>query len=326
VRAAKSACFVSSAIGEWKAFRLFLINLQWARIMHWADGFIAVDWGTTNRRAYAIGADGQCTAESADDRGILSVPAGGFEAALAEIRVRLGDRPMLLAGMIGSNRGWIEVPYVRCPAGLEELARGIVRSPDGSAVLVPGVAYENGRVDIMRGEEVQILGAAADGEIPQDCLVCHPGTHNKWIRLEAGRIVSFRTVMTGELFNLLKAKSILSDLLNGQVEVGAAFSDGVREGLAGAGVTAELFEIRARVLLGRTPAKDGASFISGLLIGEDVRIGLAAHPGTRVIVIGRADLAALYASALKEAGVESEQASGERAFIAGAKQIVELIK
>lgn len=293
--------------------------------MDWANGFIAVDWGTTNRRAYAIGADGQCTGEFADGLGILSVPAGGFETAIAEIRARLGNSPMLLAGMIGSNRGWIEVPYVRCPAGLDELARGVLRSPDGSAVLIPGVAYEDSRVDIMRGEEVQILGAAAAGEVPQDCVVCHPGTHNKWIRLEAGRIVSFRTVMTGELFNLLKAKSILSDLLSGDAEVGPAFIDGVREGLAGTGVTAELFEARARVLLGRMPAGDAASFISGLLIGEDVRTGLAAHPGARVTIIGRTDLTQLYAAALAEAGINSEQASGERAFITGAKQIVELI-
>jgi 2-dehydro-3-deoxygalactonokinase len=294
--------------------------------MRWAEGFIAVDWGTTNRRAYAIDTEGNCIGELADDRGVLSIGAGQFEAAMGQIREKLGDRPMLLAGMIGSNRGWIEVPYVRCPAGLDELARGILRSPDGSAVLVPGVAYEDSRVDIMRGEEVQILGAAADGEVPQDCLVCHPGTHNKWIRLDAGRIVSFRTVMTGELFNLLKAKSILSDLLSRQVQIGEAFLAGAREGLAGSGVTAEMFETRARVLLGRMPAEDGASFISGLLIGEDVRIGLAAHPGIRVVAIGRPDLTALYAAALKEAGVETEQASGERAFIAGAKQIVELIQ
>jgi len=294
--------------------------------MRWAEGFIAVDWGTTNRRAYSIDPRGECVGELADDRGVLSIAGGGFEAAMGEIRAKLGDRPMLLAGMIGSNRGWIEVPYVRCPAGLDELARGILRSPDRSAVLVPGVAYEDSRVDIMRGEEVQILGAAADGEVPQDCLVCHPGTHNKWIRLEAGRIFSFRTVMTGELFNLLKAKSILSDLLSGRVEAGDAFQAGAREGLAGSGVTAELFETRAKVLLGKMPAEDGASFISGLLIGEDVRIGLAAHPGVRVVAIGRPDLTALYAAALKEAGVETEQASGERAFIAGAKQIVELIQ
>lgn len=294
--------------------------------MRWTEGFIAVDWGTTNRRAYAIGADGGCTGEFADDKGILSVPVGGFEAAIAQIRAKLGDRPLLLAGMIGSNRGWIEVPYVGCPAGIEELARGIARSPDLSAVLVPGVFYENGRVDIMRGEEVQILGAAAEGEIPQDCLACHPGTHNKWVRLEGGRIVSFRTVMTGELFNLLKAKSILSDLLKSEVQPGEAFLEGVRRGLGGTGITAELFEERARVLLGRASAADGASFVSGLLIGEDVRTGLAGHPGMRVIVMGRPDLTKLYRAALKEAGVDSEAVSGERAFLAGAQKIAELIE
>ena len=132
------------------------------------------------------------------------------------MRARLGDLPMLLAGMVGSNRGWIEVPYAHCPTGLEELAAAVVHSPDGSAVLVPGVAYLAERADVMRGEEVQLLGAVADGSIPPDCLVCHPGTHNKWAQVRGGRIVSFRTVMTGELFNLLREKSILSRLPQGR--------------------------------------------------------------------------------------------------------------
>src|SRR3954447_15651157 len=93
----------------------------------WADGFIAVDWGTTNRRAYLIGAGGEGTGEFEDGMGILSVPSGGFENAVGEIRQRLGDRPMLLAGMIGSNRGWVEAPYVGCPAGIADLAANLVR-------------------------------------------------------------------------------------------------------------------------------------------------------------------------------------------------------
>ena len=93
--------------------------------MHWAEGFIAADWGTTNRRAYLIDSAGECVDEFEDEKGILSVEKGGFEAAVAEIRERLGDLPLLLAGMVGSNRGWIEVPYVRCPAGLADLASAL---------------------------------------------------------------------------------------------------------------------------------------------------------------------------------------------------------
>ncbi len=294
--------------------------------MRWADGFIAVDWGTTNRRAYVVDADGGCSSEFEDDQGILSVPAGGFEAAVADIRGRMGDKPLLLAGMVGSNRGWIEVPYAHCPAGVGDLARQLKWSPDGSAALVPGVAYLDERADVMRGEEVQILGAAAAGEIPSDCLVCHPGTHNKWIQLRGGRIQAFQTVMTGELFNLLRDKSILSDLLRADVEPTEPFREGVRRGLAGAALTAELFETRARVLLGRAGIEDSGSFVSGLLIGEDVRVGLQQKSELPVVVMGRPELTELYAAALTEASVEVSLMDGEQAFLAGARKIVELIE
>lgn len=101
--------------------------------MRWSDGYIAVDWGTTNRRAYRVEGDGRCSSEFEDDRGVLSIEPGGFEAAAAEIAERLGNGPMLLAGMIGSNRGWIEAPYVHCPAGLGDLAEQLVWVADKSA-------------------------------------------------------------------------------------------------------------------------------------------------------------------------------------------------
>jgi 2-dehydro-3-deoxygalactonokinase len=293
--------------------------------MSWADGFIAVDWGTTNRRAYLIDSVGRSTAEFEDGRGILSVKRGEFESAIEDIRQRLGDRPLLLAGMVGSNRGWVEAPYVSCPAGVEELVRGLVRIGN-DVVIVPGVSLSNGRCDVMRGEEVQLAGAVASGEIPSDCLVCHPGTHNKWVEVSGGRIATFRTVMTGEMFSMLKRRSILSEVLAGRAKAGEAFSDGVRKSLSGDGLTADLFEARARFLLGRLNAADGASFISGLLIGEDVRVGLGTARGSRVIVMGRPQLTALYSAALEVAGVESERKDGEGAFIAGARSITERLK
>jgi 2-dehydro-3-deoxygalactonokinase len=291
----------------------------------WADGFIAVDWGTTNRRAYLVGESGGPEAELEDGKGILSVRRGEFQGAIAEVRTNLGDHPLLLAGMVGSNRGWVEAPYVPCPAGVDELAHGLVRIGD-DIVIVPGVSLSNGRCDVMRGEEVQLVGAIASGEIPADCLVCHPGTHNKWVEVSSGRIASFRTVMTGELFSMLKHRSILSDLLANRVKDGDAFRSGVRKGLAGDGLTAELFETRASFLLGRLDKLDAASLVSGLLIGEDVRAGLGTSRPSRVIVMGAPQLTALYDSALKVAGVESQQIDGEGAFIAGARSIVERLK
>lgn len=297
--------------------------------MGWADTLIAVDWGTTNRRAYRLGRGGGVGDRFEDEKGILAVPAGGFPAAVEEIRARLGDLPLVMAGMVGSNRGWEEAPYVPCPAGLPELAGSLKWVEPGRVAIVPGVCFSDGdAADVMRGEEVQILGAYGEGTIPADALVCHPGTHNKWIKLEDGRIARFRTVMTGELFSLLKEHSILSDLLAEDSVPGAAFEAGVARGLACAELTADLFSIRARVLLGKARREDSASYASGLLIGADVRAGLAAAGAGEgpVYVMGRSDLTRLYAAALAQAGREARELEGDEAFLCGIRHLAELVQ
>jgi 2-dehydro-3-deoxygalactonokinase len=292
--------------------------------MRWADGFIAVDWGTTNRRAYCLSSSGACEREFEDGQGVLSVPPGGFPAAIAEIRNRLGDLPLLLAGMVGSNRGWIEAPYVQCPAGTADLAKMLCWAGDREAI-VPGVSYLGpGRADIMRGEEVQLLGAIAEGQVPLDALVCHPGTHNKWVLVEGGRIASFRTVMTGELFNLLRQHSILADLLKPDAEPNDAFRRGVRHALDAEDLTSELFAVRARVILGEDRREDAASYTSGLLIGADAKIGIGGKDAL-VHVMGRAELTRLYAEAIRETGCRVVELDGEKSFLSGIRAISERI-
>lgn len=275
------------------------------------QSFIAVDWGTTNRRIFDI--DGAAVTPLAeDDRGILNCT--DFAGEVAALRAR--GRPLLLAGMIGSNRGWVEVPYVRAPAGLAEIAAAVHWVEPGIGI-VPGVSFEDGTAaDVMRGEEVQLLGALALGEIG-DGLAAHPGTHGKWAEIEDGRIARFRTVMTGDLFAALKAKSILSDLLAHEAVTGAAFDAGVDHGLASGDLTAELFSVRARVLLGLGAKEDAASYVSGLLIGNEVRIGLGRRREPIVPVIGTAALAERFAVALDRAGRTARIVDGEDAFVAG---------
>jgi 2-dehydro-3-deoxygalactonokinase len=293
--------------------------------MDLSEGFIAVDWGTTNRRAYRIDGSGACAGEFEDGQGVLSVPAGGFPDAVAEVRGRLGDLPLLMGGMIGSNRGWVEARYVPCPAGFEDLAAGLAR-PGAREAIVPGVSYlGDGRADVMRGEEVQLLGAVSDSDVPGDALVCHPGTHNKWVDVRDAKIVSFRTVMTGELFSLLKKHSILSDLLGTEVEPGEAFDRGVAHALDQDDLPSELFAVRARVLLGQAQAKDASSYASGLLIGTDVRIGLSTAQRELVHVMGRPDLTRLYAVAIRRAGREAVELDGEESFLDGIRRIAERI-
>ena len=293
--------------------------------MRWTEGFIAVDWGTTNRRAYRLDSSGQCVDEFEDDGGVLTVPAGGFPDAVAQIRQRLGDHPLLLAGMIGSNRGWKEAPYVPCPAGLDDLAAKLAWAGEREAI-VPGVSYiGDGRADVMRGEEVQLLGAVAAGLVDPMGLVCHPGTHNKWATLRHGKIDRFQTVMTGELYSLLKEHSILSDLLQRDVQVNDVFKEAARHAIDHEALPADLFGVRARVLLGEAKKDDAACYASGLLIGADVRIGLSIPTGAQIAVIGRPELTRLYAAAIATTGRDVIEHDGETCFLAGINEIARRI-
>lgn len=281
--------------------------------------FTAVDWGTSNRRIFRIGADGALHSADSDARGVLETR--DFPAEIATLRADAGTAPLLLAGMIGSNRGWVEAPYAAAPAGLAEIAAGVIRPAPGVGI-VPGVVLADPlRPDVMRGEEVQILGALALGLIG-DGLVCHPGTHTKWIEVEAGRIARFRTVMTGDIFAALKARSILSDLLEHEPADDDIFLAGVDHALDIPDLTAELFSVRARVLTGLLTPPQAAARISGLLIGTDVRIGLGRGRADVVPLIGDARLCARFALALNRAGRETIVIDGEAAFVAGAHAIM----
>ena len=287
----------------------------------WHDGFIAVDWGTTNRRAYRLGADGTVVDQMEDDAGVTAIKPGQFPAALARITDRLGEAPLLMAGMIGSNRGWQEAPYLPCPVSAPELARQLLWVEPERVAIVPGISFVSAdHTDVMRGEEVQVFGHMAEHDA-RETLLCHPGTHTKWVRVTDGAIVSFRTFMTGELFALLREHSILAPLLHGGTEPDSDFLTGAEAGLAGANLAGELFSVRAGVLLGRRDPAQAAAWVSGLLIGADVAGGLAgcdtqASP-RNVIVLGRPTLNRLYVAALAHAGIPAVGADGGPAFIAG---------
>ena len=179
----------------------------------------------------------------------------------------------------------------------------------------------DGRADVMRGEEVQLLGAVASGSVDPDALVCHPGTHNKWAELRDGEIRSFRTIMTGELFSLLKEHSILSDLLTGEVGVNDTFCSAARYAIDNEALPAELFSVRANVILGQARKEDAASYTSGLLIGTDVRIGLGVPTASDIVVIGRPELTKLYAAAIAQTGRTAVELDGEKCFLAGITEI-----
>jgi len=294
------------------------------------DGpLLLADWGTTSRRAWLLGGDGAILASIEDNRGMLSVPPGGWEAAFAGLKHALGDvepRLSLIAGMAGADRGWRDAGYLLCPAAADDLAHGLCWVEPGAVAIVPGLSVAGvGSPDVMRGEETQILGAVAAGLAPPDCFACHPGTHTKWISVRGGRVTAFRTVMTGELFALLKAHSILSDRLRGEVAPGPDFDAGLERGLATGEAIADLFAIRADALGGAGRIGNGAAYASGLLIGADVRAGLAMSAEREVHVIGRPDLTALYARAIESSGRRAVIVDGGTAVVAGLRHIAERV-
>lgn len=281
-----------------------------------APAFLAVDWGTTNRRVYAIDAAGGVLASEQDDRGLLATPSEAFADEVDDIRRRFGDVPVLCAGMVGSVRGWVEVPYVDCPAGLDDLAARLHWIEPGRTAIVPGLALRDPvHPDVMRGEEVQLLGAVASGMAPDGALLCQPGTHCKWARIEAQRITTFRTTMTGELFSLLKGDSLLADFLQGPVESGPEFRDGVALARRGQALGA-LFGERAGVLLGLRESWQVAARVSGILIGEDVR-GQSLAGGETVHVLAEPALGSLYVAAIEAMGGKAVRLSSHEAFAAG---------
>jgi 2-dehydro-3-deoxygalactonokinase len=283
--------------------------------------FIAVDWGTTNRRIYAIDEGGAVTATLRDDRGATSV--NDYPAEISAMRAQFGDHPVLLAGMVGSNIGWRAVPYAQAPAGAEALAGALAEVAPG-VFIVPGVSCQDGaRADVMRGEEVQLLGAVASGAVAPDALLCQPGTHCKWVQMEGGRIARFTTAMTGELFALLRKHGLLAAQLGGEVENGAAFRAGVAEGTR-RDLAASLFAIRAAGVLGLRDDADAASHCSGLLIGADVAARLAEGDGQVVDILSDPALGGLYQTAVEVLGGTARLHDSQTAFLAGITRIREL--
>ncbi|HUD94089.1 2-dehydro-3-deoxygalactonokinase [Sphingobium sp.] len=274
--------------------------------------FIAVDWGTTNRRVYRI-EHGVVIETERDSLGVTAVPSGGFAEEVATLRARHDGAPVVLAGMVGSNRGWLDAGYVRTPATLEALAAAVVKPIDG-VYIIPGVAHvAQGHGDVMRGEEVQLLGALAAGMAPADALLCQPGTHCKWAWMKDGTLSSFVTAMTGEMFAMLRNHALIGQEMTGEVTPGDAFAQGVREGARG-DLLASLFGVRPASLLDLRDRADAASFVSGLLIGADC----SAHAGTgEVHLLADPALGALYSRAITELGGTPLLVDSHAAFVAG---------
>ena len=269
---------------------------------------VAIDWGTSSLRAGRIDGSGHVLEQRASERGILTVPAGGFPGVLQET---CGDwlcepgTPCLVSGMAGSRQGWREASYVACPAGFAEIAQSLTWVEPRRIALVPGLCCEiQGVPDVIRGEEVQVFGAM-DLLGERTGVFVLPGTHSKWVQVRDGRVQSFATFMTGELYALLRHHSILARTLpaeDGPLEE-EAFARGVLHARDTGSLLSAAFSARTLALFGRLPAQALGSYLSGLVIGEELRMR---DPAVRsVVLIGSPALTRRYALALRTLGCSS---------------------
>jgi 2-dehydro-3-deoxygalactonokinase len=287
-----------------------------------ATALVAIDWGTSTARAYRMDAGGCVLERRGIPLGVKHVRDARFEPALAKL---LGEwsaeyAPRIACGMIGSRQGWVEAPYVDCPASLTALADRLVRAPLDALTIVPGVTTRDpaGVPDVMRGEETQLLGAVGIDE--PAVLAVLPGTHSKWARVEHGRIVDFATFMTGELYAVLIDHSMLGRLAGHEpgAFVRDAFAQGVARGLGDGELAHDLFGARTLALAGSLGADEVADWLSGLLIGREIRAARAwaARAGVdsgSVRIIGAHGLAERYDLALADAGTLTERGSEDAA-------------
>jgi 2-dehydro-3-deoxygalactonokinase len=296
------------------------------------ETFVSVNWGSTNFRAFLIDADGAAIDEYSAPAGVVTLDRNGMVTMMEELAARWPRTgPIYASGMIGSNVGWIEVPYAEAPAGCADLAAAAVATRIGnvSTYIVPGIACRrsfDGEPDILRGEEIELMGLAALRVA--DGWVALPGTHTKWVRLERGRVVDFFTSMSGEIFDRLTAKGLLSSIVADEAADGPAFLRGVSVGRARRlSLGTLLFGARAQVVRGVLAKSDAASYIRGLLIGSEIADALAVYSivGTGVIpLIGNRALCHLYASALGAAGVSSELIESREACLRGFRALHEM--
>jgi 2-dehydro-3-deoxygalactonokinase len=275
---------------------------------------VAVDWGTSSLRGALLEPDGRVVEEQSHPRGILTIKHGGFtevfETHFAEWMRPPGTR-CLISGMAGSKQGWVEAPYCACPAGLAEVRSKILEIEPGRISIVPGLSdTHDGVPDVMRGEEVQIFGAVALTGL-QDGLFVLPGTHNKWARVKKGMVTGFRTFMTGEFYAVLSQHSILARTIDTSAPLDeAAFLQGVTQADNNQGLLHNAFGARTLSLFDRMPARELSSYLSGILIGEELRTQ-SVHAAGEVVLIGAPALAQRYMLALQASGTKARTLGAE---------------
>lgn len=297
----------------------------------------AVDWGTSHLRVWTLDGTGKENACHRSDRGMRTVARDEFASVLkAEMQTLHvdADTPVIMCGMVGSRQGWQEAPYNKMPCRIDAIAANAVRISGvvRDIRILPGIASFNAtKPDVMRSEETQLLGLYDMLGEELSGLVCMPGSHAKWVRIENGLVMDFATSMSGELFAALSASSVLQHSLKNAAKkvdpMSDVYASAVRNSLAEpATILTRLFAARPQSLLNQLSDDDAAAHISGTIIGQDIAGAIARFaPVHATTLVGSGHLGALYTQALQIAGLQSKMVDGDELAILGLSHAAKLI-
>jgi 2-dehydro-3-deoxygalactonokinase len=290
--------------------------------------WIAVDWGTSSLRAWAMTGDAVLEARQSDD-GMGRLGPGLFEPALKQlIDDWLGDQPLpvLACGMVGARQGWSEAAYRPVPCAPLGAPFHHIHPDDRrfTVHIIPGLSQLD-PADVMRGEETQIAGFLSS-EPDFEGVLALPGTHNKWVTLRGGRVTGFRTVMTGEVFALLSGQSVLRHGM-GQGWCDTAYADGVTAAIGRpADLPLALFALRAEGLLKGLSPDAARARLSGLLIGAELAATRPMWQDEPIALLGAGRLSQLYATALDLVGAKARVTDGAALTLAGLTRAFRLLQ
>ena len=285
---------------------------------------VAVDWGSSQFRAYLLDEKGEIIEKTESNLGIFKARKSGFAEVLYSSCGRwfdhVSDLPVFMCGMVGSREGWIETEYLKCPITAGEVGGRLTRVPDVSenpVYIVPGISSDVfSFTDVIRGEETQIFG------LPQeDCsegITCMPGTHSKWVSFNGNTIDYFATFLTGELFSSIKTSGSIQPVIQHEDFDEDAFREGIRLSRKPGGLSHHLFSIRSRLVAGESSCSAHASYLSGLLIGAEISAGLALCPIKKSItLIGNKSLLNQYVLAFSLFDIATTPMSSDQASVKG---------
>ena len=285
---------------------------------------IFCDWGTSNLRAYLLEND-KVIDKYSSDKGLNNARTLGFEKILGEVLIHFDapiNIPIKLSGMIGSKHGWKEAPYADCPVTVDSIKQNTVQIEGFPNVeIFGGVCYElpDGKKDVMRGEEVQVFGILE--KFPHAEIICLPGTHSKWVKTQNASIENFSTWMTGELFKCLSENIIFKEQISTKTFCKDSFQKGVSQAEKAGPILNSLFHLRTDYLFAHIQSSDFHSYLSGFLIGSEVKD--AAGECDEVIVCGSDKMIELYSIAFSHFGIFTVEFPASEATVLGMLKVTQ---